>query len=291
MKQAHEQRNKDGVLVSYTYQFVPFSSRQLCWAMFESPSKAKSQVGPSIYDFASMVQVWQVGKVLDARTGMLPYKCLMLNVVVEEWTLSRLSSTYNPFFGKLTTLGVVDVPEFKDLINRTEDLLMTDTNVPPATLNANKWQLGLEEFRELEIDVESIREEIKVFLRIDEEARMQELITKKAASAEYPGPSNELVGFKAAIENIDIGFFMYAEKNFNPDESVKPDSHVSIFSKAAGLHEFKAGLDEAERKTVEIAWDVNLAIAEMKEAFELYNYLFTSYGGPDRGKRVDTWPV
>ena len=114
-----EQRDPDtGDVTHYTYQYKPFSSRQLAWAAFQRGFAAAPKpvsdalvvggdnaAGPTVDEFSRMVQVWRVGSCLDARTGMLPYKCATVNVVVEEWSLEQLRDEYNSFFGETHTLA------------------------------------------------------------------------------------------------------------------------------------------------------------------------------------------
>jgi len=61
-------------------------------------------LGPTQDEFRRMVQVWRIGSVLDTRAGMLPYKCVTLNVVVEEWDLDQVAAEFNDLFGRSATL-------------------------------------------------------------------------------------------------------------------------------------------------------------------------------------------
>ena len=106
-----EHRDARGI-THYTYAYKLFTARQLAWAAFQRGAASPGPVsdalvpggintlGPSVGDFHRMCCVWRLGSVLDAKAGMLPYKCITLNVVIEEWTTERMADEYNRFFGE-----------------------------------------------------------------------------------------------------------------------------------------------------------------------------------------------
>ena len=61
-------------------------------------------LGPSAGEFRRMVQVWRLGSVFDTRSGMMPYRCVTVNVVVEEWTLNRVAAEFNDNFSNSPAL-------------------------------------------------------------------------------------------------------------------------------------------------------------------------------------------
>ena len=89
----------------FTYQFRLFSSRQLLFAQLGGTSLPKhinanatggdNRAGPSGGEFLNMVQIWRIGSILDTRAGSLGYKCLFVNVVLEEWTLDKINEEYS----------------------------------------------------------------------------------------------------------------------------------------------------------------------------------------------------
>lgn len=99
---SYERRDASGNLDHYYFQFKALTSRQLVWAWIRrnnpgrvshvnaSAAGGNNRIGPTMDEFDKMQQVWRIGTVMDSRSGMHPYRCLTLNVVVEEWDKSRL---------------------------------------------------------------------------------------------------------------------------------------------------------------------------------------------------------
>ena len=100
-----------GKVVYFSYTYKLFTSRQLIWAPFSEhvlwrkAPHGQDGIGPSIDEYARMVQVWRVGSVLDSKAGMMPYKCATVNVVIEPWNLSMVEMEYNPYFGESLALA------------------------------------------------------------------------------------------------------------------------------------------------------------------------------------------
>lgn len=96
----HEHRDDAGTLIHYAYEFKQFTSRQrllfkaLTTAPIASAYAANNALGPTNDEFSRMVSVWRVGSVLDTRSGMLPYNCANVNVVVEEWSLVEMNAEF-----------------------------------------------------------------------------------------------------------------------------------------------------------------------------------------------------
>lgn len=134
---ATEKRKGDagtGEPIYWTYQYKLFTSRQLLWAKLAAPNAAQTAIdvnaahaggdnslGPTPAEFRRMVQVWRIGSVFDTRTGMMPYKCVTLNVVIEEWTFDRLAAEFNSAFASSIALFPLAVADTK----RTADNLVT----------------------------------------------------------------------------------------------------------------------------------------------------------------------
>lgn len=112
-----------GRILHYTYRFKLFTSRQLLWTDLGRATAGvrfgeanalggNNSLGPTADEYARMVQVWRVGSVVDTKSGMMPYKCATLNVVIEEWPLAKVRDEFNRFFGEslsLVPVGDVDV--------------------------------------------------------------------------------------------------------------------------------------------------------------------------------------
>ena len=131
---ATEKRGTDGRATYWTYRYKLFSSRQLVWAQLARPTVQTTRsgamppearvnaahagvdntLGPTQDEFRRMVQVWRIGSVLDTRAGTLPYKCVTLNVVVEEWDLDQVAAEFNDLFGRSATLMKLDAATAAD---------------------------------------------------------------------------------------------------------------------------------------------------------------------------------
>ena len=114
----YEQRDENGDVTHYMYQYKPFTSRQLAWASFQRVGAVyatddrmvpggNNTLGPTVGDFQRMCCVWRLGTVLDTQSGMMPYRCATINVVVEEWPIEKMGEEYNRFFGASFYLAVV----------------------------------------------------------------------------------------------------------------------------------------------------------------------------------------
>lgn len=116
----HEQRDEYQTLTHYAYTYKLFTARQFAWAAFQSGAGpgGMNSIGPRVADFHRMITpVWRLGSVLDAKAGMLPYKCITMNVVIEEWSVLRVSDEYNRSFGVSYYLA----PLFKrEMLERTK---------------------------------------------------------------------------------------------------------------------------------------------------------------------------
>lgn len=195
----YEQRDEDGAsltfgeLTHYMYQYIPFTSRQLAWASWwrglNPPGRMEifdangqsfnpprfhpeavgdavvvggvNSVGPSVYDFARMVQVWRVGSVLDTRGGMLPYKCATVNVVVEEWSLERVAFEYNQLFAEVSLMQVVAEVDRAALIALVGALPLDEA----ATV---AWETLATEYVALGFDLPRMLADIRAYRRIDD---------------------------------------------------------------------------------------------------------------------------
>ena len=102
----------------FSFKYKLFTSRQIAWAplspnivnvkdMERSAPGGDNHLQPTADEFARMVQVWRIGSVLDNKSGMAPYRCATLNVVVEEWSLDMVQREYNEYFGESLALAVL----------------------------------------------------------------------------------------------------------------------------------------------------------------------------------------
>jgi hypothetical protein len=107
-----------GPVEYFSFQYKLFTSRQLAWAplgmqnvqlhdMERSAPGGDNRLGPTVAEFARMVQVWRIGSIFDNKSGMMPYRCAMVNVVVEEWSLDQVRAEYNEYFGESLALAVL----------------------------------------------------------------------------------------------------------------------------------------------------------------------------------------
>lgn len=105
-----------GANMYWSYKYKLFTSRQLSWAPLGAANiQIKDQemnapggvntLAPTVSDFARMVSVWRIGSVVDTKSGMLPYKCVTLNVVIEPWSLDMIQAEFNPYFGESLALA------------------------------------------------------------------------------------------------------------------------------------------------------------------------------------------
>jgi|TARA_B110000902_G_scaffold34561_1_gene36733 hypothetical protein len=69
----------------FSYLYKTFTTRQLL-------------LSSHLEEFQNVVQVWRIGSVLDTRSGNLTYRCLTMNIVIEEWA-TELNSKINTEFG------------------------------------------------------------------------------------------------------------------------------------------------------------------------------------------------
>ena len=194
----YEQRDDAGTLTHYMYQHVPFTSRQLAWASWwrglNPPGRMEifdangwsfnpprfhpeaagdsivvggvNSVGPSVYDFARMVQVWRIGSVLDTRGGMLPYKCATLNVVVEEWSLERVAFEYNQLFAEMALMQVVAEVDRAALIALVAAPAPAGVGLDEAATVA--WETLATEYVALGFDLPRMLAEVMAYKRIDD---------------------------------------------------------------------------------------------------------------------------
>ena len=140
--------NTYGKVDYYSYEYKLFTSRQLVWApLGEESVRVKdiernaaggvNTLGPTVAEFARMVQVWKFGTVMDTKAGMSPYKCAMLNVVVEPWNLSMIQLEYNLYFGESFALAPADADAVLELLQKSNETVSkegTDFRTALATL-------------------------------------------------------------------------------------------------------------------------------------------------------------
>mgnify|MGYP001186518579 CR=1 FL=1 len=122
----------------FSFEYKLFTSRQLIWARL-GPSQIDvrdmernaiggiNSIGPTADEFMRMVSVWRLGSVLDRKAGMLPYNCVMLNVVVEECTTAYIQSNMNEFFGDVFTLSTGEDATVSDILNKAFDVVKTNS--------------------------------------------------------------------------------------------------------------------------------------------------------------------
>tara|TARA_Y100000389_G_scaffold196668_1_gene229996 strand:- start:6223 stop:7953 length:1731 start_codon:yes stop_codon:yes gene_type:complete len=113
--------NREGKTASganryFSFKYKLFTARQLVWAPLGAQTLGVADleahapggdniIGPTVDEFARMVDVWRIGSVLDSKAGMMPYKCATVNVVVEPWSLEMIQMEYNPYFGESLALA------------------------------------------------------------------------------------------------------------------------------------------------------------------------------------------
>ena len=136
---ATEVRDKDGkgVPLHWSFKYKLFTSRQLMWSELGNPQSGSrinaahaggyNRLGPTPDEFLRMVQVWRTGSVLDTQSGVLPYKCVTLNVVVEEWTMDRLAAEYNSQFASSPRCFTLATPAEEmtaaELLDKARDIV------------------------------------------------------------------------------------------------------------------------------------------------------------------------
>jgi hypothetical protein len=105
---AYEERGSkpERKVLFYRYNFILFSTRQLTYAstVLNRPMEAESYVKrganlPTADDFARLVHVWRLGRVLDTHAGHTTSRCVFLNVVVEDVDIESLRMEHNPTIG------------------------------------------------------------------------------------------------------------------------------------------------------------------------------------------------
>lgn len=187
----YEQRDESGDVTHYMYQYKAFSSRQIAWATFQrtvgdaaTPYTSYSsndslvpggsnQVGPTVGDFQRMCCVWRMGSVLDTRSGMMPYKCATINVVVEEWSLRLMREEYNRFFGESLYLGLVRNAASATLIADAAALLYVDatrTGVTSLVKTLRNTHEALQTWmREDGIDLAHVAADVRAWRAVDRE--------------------------------------------------------------------------------------------------------------------------
>lgn len=199
----YEKRGKDpedlGTLdrvTHYVYQYKLFTARQLAWAEFQRSSGYKdgavyargdrqvsggvNSAGPSVGEFHRMVSVWRLGSVLDAKMGMLPYKCANLNVVVEEWDIERVATEYNRFFGASLYLAPVSgsSPTTTELIRRAKSILEdVYETLSSANRDVQNW------LNENSIDVAHAEAEVRAWVAVDRAYREESALRAEPESA------------------------------------------------------------------------------------------------------------
>lgn len=135
---AYDQANDVyGEVEYFSYSYKLFTSRQLMWAplgqqsirlkdMERNAPGGINTLGPTVDEYARMVQVWRVGSVLDSKAGMMPHKCAMLNVVIEPWSLKMMQMEYNPYFGESLALTPIDGRAVLDLLRLCEQFVQQE---------------------------------------------------------------------------------------------------------------------------------------------------------------------
>mgnify|MGYP004277499603 CR=1 FL=1 len=169
---------------------------------------ALNSVGPTVGDFQRMCCVWRIGSVLDTCSGMTPYKCATLNVVVEEWLPEVLGEEYNRFFGKSLYLGTVEQYEYKELIAAARRLLKQngkDSNLDSylvATLR--RAHAGVQEWMRVDgIDLGRVATDVREWRAVDEAYREdKDVLTMRWETAEpNPGDPDTRTGMNG--ERVD----------------------------------------------------------------------------------------
>jgi len=121
----------------FSFKYKLFTSRQLAWAplgqqtvqlkdMERSAPGGDNRLGPSVDEFARMVQVWRIGSVFDNKSGMAPHRCATVNVVLEEWSLGMIQMEFNPFFGESLSLAPVGAFDAGELLTRAAAVITNE---------------------------------------------------------------------------------------------------------------------------------------------------------------------
>ena len=92
-----------------------------------------NKLGPTVDEFARMVQVWRIGSITDSKSGMMPYKCATVNVVIEPWSLEMIQLEYNPYFGESLALAVGEYADVAALIQLALAFVQTNDGVLKTT--------------------------------------------------------------------------------------------------------------------------------------------------------------
>jgi len=195
---------------------------------------ANNRLGPSKEDFVRMVDVWRVGSIMDSRAGMMPYKCAVVNVVVERWTPEQCAEEYNEFFGKSFALERVPDMNIDDIPGQPPGNIFTvqynGLTFDQFLANEADMQRALQWLDELGIDVQNVRADIREWQSMDRAWRdHDELVALMSTlsnqayhsvplprdvprpTAQPPGPTARPEGFA----QVPHGTYYY--RNPNPD--------------------------------------------------------------------------
>ena len=121
----------------FSFEYKLFTSRQLAWAplalqtiqlrdMERNAPGGNNKLGPTVDEFARMVQVWRIGSILDNKAGMMPYRCATVNVVLEEWSLDMIQMEYNPYFGESFALAPIDALTVLEVLDRAKTFIAVE---------------------------------------------------------------------------------------------------------------------------------------------------------------------
>lgn len=185
----------------FRYQWKLFTSRQLAWTQFVRPAAVNyagddtfqpggnNKLGPTKDDFMRMVSVWRIGSCMDSRTGMLPYKCAGVNVVVEPWDIEKVAGEYNEFFG------------FSLALLRRGGAVLDRTNVALTAFIAGvnfaieaDLRAALTWLDSLSVDMGQIRADIRGWELADRSWKDQDELIFLTQTLNPPGEPNQLGG-------------------------------------------------------------------------------------------------
>lgn len=185
-----------------------------------------SSLGLTPYEFTHLVQVWRVGSVMDTRSGMLPYKCATINVVVEPWPLERLYEEYNTFLFHADTISraLLFATTARELGDIAHLLGQVDAFNDLAYLA--EWRAAYEHLRPLNVDLVDVRADVTKWRHVDSSwARSKQLAFQRFASRGVVGVTrgdvapppprprgpNDVVERLEDITTVDGQQYVYAE--------------------------------------------------------------------------------
>lgn len=155
----------------YSYRWKLFTSRQLTWVDFAQNQGVdfsldkyavggNNGLGPSREEFMRMVSVWRIGSVMDTKSTGFAHKCATINVVVEPYSLDRVRSEFNSYFGRSLILAQLAVVI-------TSDQLVTAAAVFLNTDYMDKLRNSHKRYVAMDVDAGAAQAEVDAWREID----------------------------------------------------------------------------------------------------------------------------